>query len=372
MYTVLIIGAYSESIINFRGDLIRFLVKKNCKVYAMSEKTTVENELKIKNLGATFISYNVKRHGLNPINEFKTFLDLKKNINAIKPDILIAYTIKPVIWSGLAIFFNKKIKYFPLIEGLGYTFQKKDLRRLILRKLVIYLYKISLYKSTGAIFLNNDNQNRFIDNNIISKDKCYIIDGIGVNLDYFAKQELQSGDLTFLMISRFLGEKGVKEYLQAAKIIKQKFSNIKFQLLGTFDNSLDSISPKLIEDAIREKIIDIIPQQKDVREYLKNCHVFVLPSYHEGMPRTIMEAMSIGRPILTTDVPGCNDTVKNLENGLLVNKADHIDLANKMIWFIENTDKIKIMGDKSRLIATERFDVNIINTNLYYIIINQF
>ena len=372
MYTVLIIGAYSESIINFRGDLIRFLVKKNCKVYAMSEKTTIENELKIKNLGATFISYNVERHGLNPLNELKTFLDLKKSINTINPDILISYTIKPVIWSGLAILFNKKVKYFPFIEGLGYAFQKKNLHRLILKKLAIFLYKISLYRSTGVIFLNKDNQNTFIINNIISKDKCYIIDGIGVNLDYFEKQELQHGDLTFLMISRFLGEKGVKEYLQAAKIIKNKFSNIKIQLLGTFDNSLDSISPILIDDALREKIIEIIPQQKDVREFLKNCHVFVLPSYHEGMPRTIMEAMSIGRPILTTDVPGCKNTVNHNENGLLVNKADYNDLANKMIWFIENKDKIKIMGDKSRLIASERFDVNIINARLYSIIISHF
>jgi glycosyltransferase involved in cell wall biosynthesis len=372
MHSIIIIGAYPESLINFRGDLIKYLVKNGCKVFAMSAKTSLENELIIKSLGATFIPYNVKRHGLNPVNEVKTFLNLKKIIKEVNPDLIISYTIKPVIWSGLALYWNKKIKYFPIIEGLGYAFQQKNLKRVLLKGIVKFLYKISLISSTGVIFLNNENKEVFLKNKIVSEKKCHIIDGIGVNLDFFSQQNFSDNEFIFLMISRFLGEKGVKEYLLAASIVKKIYPNIKFQLLGSYDISSDSISPELILDAVRLNTIELIPQQKDVRDYLKNCHVFVLPSYHEGMPRTIMEAMSIGRPILTTDVPGCRDTVKIMINGLLVKKADFIDLAEKMIWFIENDDKIKIMGNNSRKIAIERFDVNIINSNIFSIIQKYF
>ena len=368
MYRIIIIGAYPESLLNFRGDLIKYLVKKGCKVFAMSASTSLDNEIAIKNLGATFIPYNVNRHGLDPINEVKTFLNLKKIIKEVNPDLIIAYTIKPVIWSGLALFGNKKIKYLPIIEGLGYAFQQKNFKRFLLKILVKFLYRISLISSTGVIFLNSDNKETFLQNNIVPEKKCYIIDGIGVNLDFFSQQKFSENQFTFLMISRFLGEKGVKEYLLAASIVKKRYSYVKFQLLGSFDNSLDSISPKLISDAVMLSIIEVIPYQKDVRDYLKNSHVFVLPSYHEGMPRTIMEAMSIGRPILTTNVPGCRNTVQDMINGFLVKKGDFNQLAEKMIWYIENVDKIKIMGNNSRKIAVERFDVNIINSNIFSII----
>lgn len=361
MKKILIIGALPESLINFRGDLIKTLSDSNFDVIAMSNMTSEENIIKIENLGAKFEPYAVIRHSTNPFSEIRTFISLLISINRIKPDFILAYTVKPIVWVGISIYFFKKIKFIALIEGLGYAFQQKNLRRKILKKIVSFLYKLALFNSERIIFLNEDNKNSFINNKIVDKKKCIVIDGIGINLNHYKFEKFPVLPFKVLMISRFLNEKGVKEYIKAAELVKKQNPNIIFRLLGDYDNSSDSIPRQLIDDAVNNKIIEILPPSIDIRPNLKDCHLFVLPSYHEGMPRTIMEAMSTGRPILTTNVPGCKNTVNEFENGFLVEKMDFEGLADKIVWFNNNIDKSFQMGKKSREIAEKRFDVNMIN-----------
>lgn len=368
MKRILIIGALPESLINFRGDLIKCLSKNDFEVVAMSNPTSEDKVFIIEQLGAKFESYNVNRHSINPVVEFKTFINILVSIKRIKPDFVLAYTVKPVVWVGLAMYLLRGIKFIALIEGLGYAFQPGGFRRKIIKKIVSMFYKIALFRSKQTIFLNSDNKDVFVNNKIVEENKCSLIDGIGVNLNYFTIQDFPNLPFKVLMISRFLNEKGVREYIKAAEIVKKANPNIEIRLLGDYDNSSDSIPVGIIEDAVNNNIIELFPPSSDIRPNLKNCHLFVLPSYHEGMPRTIMEAMATGRPILTTNVPGCKDTVNDCQNGLLVEKQDFEDLARRILWFSNNIDGTIEMGKKSREIAENRFDVDKINKKLLSII----
>ncbi len=334
----------------------------------MSNATTQGNLMEIEKLGARFVSYEVNRHSLNPFLEIKTFINLMNDIRLLKPDFILAYTVKPIVWVGFAMYFFKNIKFIAMIEGLGFAFQKKGFKREILKKIVSVLYKISLFNSRKVIFLNEDNKITFINNGIVNSAKCCVIDGIGVNLNHYSVEKFPKLPFKVLMIARFLNEKGIRDYIKAAAIVKDKNPKIVLRLLGDYDISSDSIPKGIIEEAVKENFIELISPSGDIRPYLKDCHLFVLPSYHEGMPRTIMEAMSTGRPILTTNVPGCRNTVEEFINGLLIEKQDYNQLAAKILWFSENIKMVYLMGEKSREIAVKRFDVNLINKDILSII----
>jgi glycosyltransferase involved in cell wall biosynthesis len=368
MKRIVVVGALPESLINFRGDLIKFLSKNDFEVVAMSNPTSVDNVIIIEQLGAKFESYKVNRHNINPIVEFKTFINILIAIKRLKPDYVLAYTIKPVVWVGLAMYLLRDTKFIALIEGLGYAFQPGGLKRKLIKKVVSIFYKIALFNSKKVIFLNNDNKEVFVNNKIVDLTKCSVIDGIGVNLNHYKIQDFPNLPFKVLMISRFLNEKGVREYIKAAEIIKIANPNIEIKLLGNYDDSSDSVPFGIIEEAVNKNIIEVLPPSSDIRPNLKNCHLFVLPSYHEGMPRTIMEAMATGRPILTTNVSGCKDTVKDSQNGLLVEKQDSYNLAKCILWFSNNIERTIEMGMKSREIAEKRFDVNKINAQILSII----
>lgn len=364
MAHIVIVGALASSITNFRGDLIKRLIIEGHKVTAMSGPASEEQISLIKTMGANFISYPIFRNGLSPKKDFITYLSLRTIFQQINPDIVLAYTIKPVIWSGLALSRYRDIRFYAMIEGLGYAFQAKNSVRKLLMHLVIILYKRSLSKAKSVIFLNKDNLREFLNRRIIDLKRTSLIDGIGVNLNHFSQQALPETSFTFLMIARLLGEKGVREYLSAAKVVKSKYQDVNFKLLGDFDPSPDGMSVEEVLEWKKAGIVEFLDFTDDVRPFMKKCHVYVLPSYHEGMPRTTMEAMAIGRPILTTDVPGCRDTVEMGINGFLVPKGNSEELAQKMIWFVENPDDCQAMGDASRKIAKNRFDVDKINLDI--------
>jgi glycosyltransferase involved in cell wall biosynthesis len=185
--------------------------------------------------------------------------------------------------------------------------------------------------------------------------------GSGVDLSYFSEAEFPESAPTFLCIARLLGEKGLREYAQAAQIVKQRYPKAEFRLLGPADPSPDRIS---LDEVNTWGTIEYLGDTNDVRPYLAVCHILVLPSYHEGMPRTVLEAMATGRPILTTNAPGCKKTVVQGENGFLVPFRDAEALAERMIWFIEHRDQWQRMGQVSRRMAEERFDVHKINAQL--------
>jgi glycosyltransferase involved in cell wall biosynthesis len=361
---VIIIGALPSSLVNFRGELIKSFLANGHEVVAMASGASAAEASNIEKIGLKYIDYPVQRNGLNPFADIKTLLNFKEVFKVEQPDMVLAYTIKPVIWGGIATRFFPSIQFYGLITGLGFAFQKGSFKRNILSFIAISLYRLALSKANKVIFQNPDNLQVFINNKIISKKSATRVNGSGVDLTHFVKNIPVTENFTFLTIARLLGEKGLREYAAAAKIIKQQCPSIIFQLVGPEDPSPDAIPLAEVQQWHQAGDIEYLGGASDVRPYLERCNVFVLASYHEGMPRTVLEAMATGRPILTTNVPGCKETVINGESGFLVEKQNIDQLAAKMLWFIENQEQWSAMAEKSYELAQRHFDVRKVNEQL--------
>ncbi|QIR98923.1 glycosyltransferase family 4 protein [Vibrio diabolicus] len=358
-----IIGALPQSLINFRGELIRSFSQKGLAVVSMASGAKVNEIEQLNIIGSKYLGYHVSRNGLNPISDIKTLKNLIEVFYKNRPDYILAYTIKPIIWGGLSARITKINNFYALVTGLGYAFQKGGFAKNLLNFLVRLLYRLALKKSKGVIFQNRDNMQVFIDEGIVPKEKCFLVNGSGVDLSHYSLSPLPSTP-HFLLIARLLGDKGIREYAQAAKLVKQKYPEAVFELVGPEDPSPDGIKLDEVHQWTESGAIKYSGATTDVRPFIENCAIYVLPSYHEGMPRTVLEAMAMGRPILTTDVPGCRETVIDGENGWLVEKANAEQLAEKMIWFIENQDKWQEMGKSSHDMAYEKFDVHKVNAEI--------
>jgi len=362
---VAIVGAFPESLLNFRGELLLKLVATGHEVIALADEASPDVVSRLKDMGVDFFPIPIQRNNTNPFADLNTFLFLRKTFRQLKPDVVMAYTIKPVIWGGLALRGLPNIRFYALITGLGFAFQSGGVLRGFLVRLVVFLYKCSLSRASSVIFQNPDNRNEFLSRKILNHIKCCIIKGSGVNLSQFTYHPIINKEgCVFLAIGRLLGDKGFREYVAAAKLVKKRFPEVVFRLVGSEDPSPDGIPLSEVQKWHNEGGIEYCGSTKDVLPYLNDCSVFVLPSYHEGMPRTVLEAMSVGRPILTTDVPGCRETVVPGENGFLVPKGDVEALAERMIWFIENPGQWDKMGKKSRELAEKNYDVHQVNIEL--------
>lgn len=361
---VIIIGGLPESLINFRGDFIRNIAASGYEVVAMACEAKPDVVKSIEALGCRFIPFPIQRNSLNPRVDFSTLISLYKIFKNEKPDIIISYTIKPVIWGGIAARLYGKAIFYGLITGLGFAFQKGGLKRNLIGGLAKFLYKLGLSRASGVIFQNPDNQQVFIEQGIVGEVLTHRVYGSGVNVSRYENLPLPEGEVVFLTIARLLGEKGLREYAKAAEIVKSMYPNVRIQLVGPEDPSPDGIPLEEVMSWHNSGAIEYLGGTNDVRPFINKCHIFALASYHEGMPRTVLEAMSIGRPILTTNVEGCRETVVEGVNGYLVPKKNAEALAERMIWFIENQDEWQQMAIESRKMAEEKFDVHKVNDSL--------
>lgn len=361
---LIVTGAYPDSVADFRGDLIRAFVAAECQVTVMTAEATPNVKQNIQGLGVDFRPYWIKRNAVNVSSDQKTLAELRTAYSELRPDLILAYTIKPIVWGGIAARHAHGSKFFALVTGLGYAFQGSSLKRRLLKTLVVYLYWFALKRAEAVIFQNNDNRDLFIKHRIVPAAKCHVVSGSGVNMSEYPLTPLPAGPAHFLLIARLLGEKGIREFCEAAKQVKSTYPEAKFSIVGPEDPSPDGIPIEEIESWHKSGTICFHGATSDVRPFLNDCHIYTLPSYHEGMPRTVLEAMAMGRPILTTDVVGCRETVEQGVNGFLVPNADSDALAERMIWFIENRDQWQAMGDASRKIVEDRFDVNKVNAEM--------
>lgn len=362
---ILIIASLGESLVNFRGPLIKAMLAKGEEVHVAApniERGSAVHE-SLCEFGVIPHPIQMSRTGLNPYADLKSLASCFCLMRNIRPDLVLAYTIKPVIYGSLAAWLARVPRRFALITGLGYAFVNEALgSRWLIRLITQLLYKISLSHVNAVFFQNQDDAELFRRNKIFSQEvPCYIVNGSGVDLDKFAAKPLPGGAPTFLLIARLLGDKGVREYIAAARIVKLEFPQLTFNLVGWIDSNPDAIGDHELKQWVREGVVKYLGKLADVRAVLEQSSVYVLPSYREGIPRTVLEAMAMGRPVITTDAPGCRQTVREGENGFLVPVKSVQELADAMLRFARQPELMQTMGQRSRKMAEEKFDVHQVN-----------
>ena len=374
---IVMIGTTAACFYGFRADLIKELVEKNVKVYAFTTDHQVSELEKIEKLGAIPVVYSLNRGSLNPLSDLYATYKLSKQIRELKPDLVFSYFTKPVIYGSLAAKLSKVKKITAMLEGLGSPFtvhpHGQSLKIKLIRFIQVSLYRIVFPFIDKIVFLNKDDPVDLIENNKIKHkaNSPVVLGPIGLNLrDYSYTPWNISNEISFIFIARLLAEKGIFEYVEAAKIVKKKYPHIIFRVIGGLDlENPYGLTQNQLDELIESKTIEYSGFVTNVDDYIKKSAVFILPSYYrEGVPRSTQEAMAIGRPVITTDVPGCRDTVIDGVNGFLVPKWNPQALAEKMIYFIEHPEQIRMMGDESYKIAVEKFDADKVNQRLLEIL----
>lgn len=370
---LIIFSGNSGSLINFRYELILEL----SKFYSITLLAPFNENIKLikkkfKNKKINLINIDLIRNKYNIFSDLKTLYILFINILKLNPQLIISYNVKPVIFTGLVLSFFSNVKYIPIITGLGFHFINNNFKTKFFRSIIKFLYKFSLNKAKVIIFQNKDDRNLFLSENIIKKfQKILIVNGSGINLKIFKKYKLPLKNI-FLMSSRILREKGVFEYIKASIIVKKFNNNCFFFLAGGFDNGISFINKKKFLNIIKKSPINYLGHVNDMKKFLKKSKFYILPSYREGTSHSILEALATGRPVITTKVPGCKNTVVNNKNGYLVKSKSHISLAKAMIKII-NKDHVSLlkMANYSNYLAKKKFDVNKINLKILQTIKNH-
>ncbi|WP_421722095.1 glycosyltransferase family 4 protein [Alloalcanivorax xenomutans] len=364
MRRILICASFAESLVKFRGALIQAALDSGVKVHVVAPGLKSDSEItaELEKKGVVVHDLIMKRTGLNPIVDAVTFVFLFLILLRVRPTIFLAYTIKPVIYGSLAAWLVGVHRRFVLITGLGYAFiGESSGKRGVLRKLLQGLYRFSLARTHKVFFQNPDDEALFRELRLLSDQvpSC-IVNGSGVDISEYQVVPLPE-QARFLLIGRLLGDKGVREYAQAAFAVKAKYPSACFQMVGWIDDNPDAINQKELDDWVESGTLEFLGKLDDVRPSIANCRVFVLPSYREGTPRTVLEAMAMGRAIITTDAPGCRETVVDGGNGYLVPVQDSEALAHAMLRCIEYPDNVAAMGVVSRQIAENKYDVHKVN-----------
>ena len=367
---IALIGTTGSSFHGFRAELIRDLVQQGHQVYAFISEYTDNCFAKIKRLGAEPIPYKLSRGGLNPFADIACYLQLKRTLKKIKPDIVFSYFAKPVIYGSMAAKAAKVPHIVGMLEGLGYTFtdQPEGLssKGKLIRNIQVILYKIAIPCVDHMVFLNHDDPKDLLETYNIHAKKVYILGGIGLDLAQYPYSIASSFPIKFLFIGRLLREKGVFELIKAIRIVKAQYPAAQFVVLGAIDQqNMGALKQDELDKLIVENLFEYPGYVTNVQDWITDSSIFILPSYREGIPRSTQEAMAVGRAVITTDVPGCRETVIDGLNGFLVPKWDAEALAEKMCYFIENPEQVNIMGFESYKIAQENFDARIIKKKLF-------
>ncbi|MGG0276187.1 glycosyltransferase family 4 protein [Bacillus rhizoplanae] len=347
MAKILILANNDVGLYKFRKELIQELINQGNNIFISLPNGTFVQPL--IDMGCTFIETKVDRRGINPFTDFKLLTHYLKMLMTIKPDMVITYTVKPNVYGGI-VSRIMKVPYATNITGLGTAFQHDGL----LKKFIVFLYKLSCKKAKVVFFENEENKNVFIDNNIVKEENTCKLNGAGVNLGEYQFSDYPTEDkIRFLFIGRVMKEKGVDELFEVVKRIKSEYDNILFDIVGPFEDNYKDV----ITELQKQGCIEYYGFQSDVKPFIKQSCCFVLPSYHEGMANTLLECGAMGRPLITSNIYGCKEAVVDSESGFLVSVRNSEDLYKKIKRFIElpYEDKV-IMGQTSRKYIESVFD----------------
>jgi glycosyltransferase involved in cell wall biosynthesis len=359
----LLIAGLADSLLNFRGPLILALQARGMRVHVAAPDVPVGSFLRSKLEGLGLIVHEVplRRTGTNPLADLVLVWTLWRLMLRVRPRYVLGYTIKPVIYGSLAAWLGGVPSRFALITGLGYAFQGDGEGR-PLQTVAQRLYALALAHVEKVFFQNPDDEKLFRQRRLIPKGtpSC-IVNGSGVDLLHFRVAPCSFNHLRFLLIARLLGDKGIREYAAASRQVRARHPEARFMLVGWIDDSPDAIKQSELDAWIRTGTLDFLGRMEDVRPAIADCSVYVLPSYREGTPRTVLEAMAMGRAVITTDAPGCRETVVDGDNGFLVPVSSVEALVTAMERFFVAPELIQRMGSRSREIVEERYDVHKVN-----------
>lgn len=360
---IAIITTYADKLLDARSELITSIKLKGHSVLVLGTESNQKCTQIYKKENIPYYQIPFFRASTNPIKEIISIIKLSRLLKSLNVDLILVYGVRLSASCAISAQLAGVQEVYAVINGAGTLFNLKTLKGKIARVLSTPLLTTGLRFCKKIFFQNNDNRNLFITKHLINKEQAILVNGSGVNLEKF-KSHPMPDNITFLFVGRVIRDKGVMEYLNAAKIVKGIYPEAKFLLVGQFDSNLTALNEADLKPFLEQEIVDHVQWTRDVYSYIKSSFVFVLPSYHEGIPRTTLEAMAVGRPIITTDAPGCRETVENNVNGFLVPIKDEHALAEKMIWMIENRSQAIQMGLESLMKCQEKFDVNKVNETM--------
>ena len=334
------------------------------EVFAAAQMPESDWAERFAEIGVNYRQIRVSRNGLNPIGDLETLNDIKRLLKEIKPDKIFVFQAKTVAYGCRAAASLGITEVYTLIAGLGSVYLGHGLKNKLVKFVMSALYKQAFKRSKVVFFQNSDDKQTMLDQGLLKEDKIVMIHGSGVNVENFVPTELPAKP-TFLYIGRLIRDKGVGEYLEACQIIKAEYGDkVRCLLVGPYDSNPSALKPEELQPLVDNGIVEYFGEQKDVRPFIDQCSIYVLPSYHEGTPKTVLESMAMGRAIITSNAPGCKETVIDGVNGYLTEVKNVADVADKMKVLIDHRDRVASMGAKSRKIAVDIFDVKKVNDTI--------
>lgn len=352
-----------NSLIRFRGNLIQSMVACGHEVICLSGEPEEEMAPRLSPLGASYRRVPLSRTGTSPVEDFKTLLAYRRLLRELRPDVYFGYMSKPVAYGGTAARLCRVPHIHILVTGLEIAFYSTGLKHAVVRFVLKRFFKFAHKRAETVFFQNPDDYEAFLRMRLVTRQQSVLVNGSGVDMAEFPRQPLPDSPV-FLMVARLVWSKGIREYLYAAQKLKAACPDASCLLVGGLDTNPESLTREELEQAVKGSGLVYCGQTDDVRPYLRRCSVFVLPSYHEGTPRSVLEAMSTGRAIITTDAPGCRETVRDGYNGLLVPVKDGESLYLAMNRLARDDALRQEMAVHSWELCREKYEVGLVNETM--------
>ena len=360
--SVVLIANSGFTVINYRSELIIKLVALNCHVLVLCPQECPlmlgrDTRTELNNLGAYFHPISLNRSGINPFADLWLLCSLWKILRSNSADIVLNYTVKPTIYGSIAARLAGVKTISSNITGIGSILAGKTLKNKFLATILKIQYSVALRVNSIVFFQNPDDRDFFVLSGLTKKTRVKVINGSGIDINQFCRKNIKPANASFIFVGRLLTGKGIAEYIKAAKVLKVKYPEARFTILGDTDENPESLSKADIHSYSAQGIVNYCKATKDVRPALDEHQVLVLPSYREGTPRSVLEALAMSMAIVTTDAPGCRETVIDGVNGYLVDVGNVPQLVEAMERFILNPQLAELFGVKSRELACTKYDV---------------
>ena len=360
---IILLSGSGDTVAWFRLDFLNEFLLRSYKVYVLAPDIRDDLKPELINMGIEFIEIKLERKGFNVLNLISSVFELVRLFKEIQPNIIFSYTHKAILSGSLAAKISGFSNTFSMVTGTGHVFDNQTKKEKVIKFVGSLTLRIALRFNKLVFFQNPDDQALFLKNNIVLSQKTKLVNGSGVNLDKFSVSPLPS-EPVFLCMARLIKSKGLEEFAQAAKRVKKLYPEARFILYGYPDDHPDSIDEnEIISNWLNDFGVEYFGYAENPIDAIQECSVFVLLSYKEGTPRVVLEAMAMGRPIITTDAPGCRETVKNGVNGFLVPRFDDLEAANAMTKLLSAELRTE-MGKESRKFCESKFNVLDVNNTL--------